>query len=379
MPPSGESIARVRLARSLPRLLALPLLLIAAGVALPATGLLLVGGITGLAMAGGGAFLVLLGLLAAAIPLSVRVHVEQSVVGVSWMFGRQIHLLTPGSLTRIHLRGEGASRLRGGFGFGWALGRAVLRDQEEIHVVRLAGTESVILIPTARGRLAIATSDEQHLIEMLTAAAQARAQAAEELLESAQPAEEQEELAAPGAEAFDPRLLTGIERELYEEWLVRQQAQVMEDAARAGQAPSPADQLTVAPIPDPVPVVEPRRMFKRPSWASRRVGASAMISMPAAPGRARALPIRRPRPSWLLPLIPLAAAGAAWAVGVYVGEMPENGSDGARLTALALVLAGPATTIAAIMARTWWPRISGVVVTGGLVASVFIGRSLLAL
>lgn len=376
MPRSGEAIARVRLARSMPRLLALPLLLVAAGVALPATGLLLVGGITGLAMAGAGAFVVLLAILAAAIPLSVGVHVEQSVVRVSWMFGRQVHLLTPGSLTRIHLRGEGASRLRGGFGFGWALGRAVLRDQEEIHVVRLAPTESVILIPTARGRLAIATSDEQHLIETLTAAAQARARAAEELLESA-PAEE--ELPAPGAEEFDPRLLTGIERELYEEWIVRRQAQAMEDAARAAQAPAPTAAPIDAPITDPVPVIEPRRIFRRPSWASRRAEAPRMTSARAAPGRVRALPISRPRPSWLLPIIPLAAAGAAWAVGVYVGEMPQTGSDGARLTALALVLAGPGTTIAAIMARTWWPRISGVVVTGGLVASVFIGRSLLTL
>ena len=377
MPPSGESIARVRLARSLPRLLALPLLLIAAGVALPAIGLLLVGGIIGLAMAGGGAFLVLLGLLAAAVPLSVGVHVEQSVVRVTWMFGRQVHLLTPGSLTRIHLRGEGASRLRGGFGFGWALGRAVLREQEEIHVVRLAPTESVILIPTARGRLAIATSDEQHLIETLTSAAQARARAAEEVLESA-PADE-EELPAPGAEEFDPRLLTGIERELYEEWVVRRQAQAMKDAAGAALEPAASDVPIVAPTPDPVPVAEPRRIFRRPSWASRRARAPSMISVRAASGRVRALPISRPRPSWLLPIIPLAAAGAAWAIGVYVGEMPQTGSDGARLTALALVLAGPATTIAAIMARTWWPRISGVVVTGGLVASVFIGRSLLAL
>lgn len=378
MPPGGDSIARVRLARSLPRLLALPFLLVAAGVALPVTGLLVVGGGIGLVMAGGGAFMILLGLLAAAIPLSVRVHVEQSVVRVSWLFGRQVHLLTQGSLTRIHLRGHGASRLRGGFGFGWALGRALLREQEEIHVVRLAPTESVILIPTARGRLAIATSDEPHLVETLTAAAHARERAAEELLESAPPAAELGEPPAVATEEFDPRLLTGIERELYEEWLVRQQAQAMEDAATTALDPDPADR-PLALVPGPASLAEGRRIFKRPSWASRREGPSGMMSMPAAPGRARALPIRRPRPSWLLPVIPLAAAGAAWAVGVYVGEMPESGSDGARLTALALVLAGPATTIAAIMARTWWPRISGVVVAGGLVASVFIGRSLLSL
>ena len=97
------------------------------------------------------------------------------------------------------------------------------------------------------------------------------------------------------------------------------------------------------------------------------------------PERVRAIPISRPRPSWLLPLVPLVAAGAAWAAGAYLGRMPELGSDGARLTALALVLAGPGTSIGALMARAWWPRTVGVVVTGGLAASVLIGRALLPL
>jgi hypothetical protein len=64
---------------------------------------------------------------------------------------------------------------------------------------------------------------------------------------------------------------------------------------------------------------------------------------------------------------------------MFVGELPDSGSPVARLTALALVLAGPGTTIGAIMTRTWWPRISGVVVVAGLAASIFIGRSLLVL
>ena len=58
--------------------------------------------------------------------------------------------------------------------------------------------------------------------------------------------------------------------------------------------------------------------------------------------------------------------------------MPQAGTDLARLTSLALVLAGPATSVGAIMAMAWWPRLVGVVVTGGLAASVFIGRALLA-
>lgn len=372
-----QPVVPVRLARSLPRLLAVPLIAIAAAVALAAEGFLVVGGVPGLAVAGGGAVLALLGVLGAAVPLSVRVHVGESVVRVSWLFGRRVYLLTPGELTRVHLHGEGASPLRSGFRFGWALGPAVLRNVEEIHVVRLAPTETVILIPTARGRLAIASSDERHLIETLTHAARARARS-EELMESAQQAAV-EPLPEPGDEAFDPRLLTGIERALYEEGLALERARA---AMVVTPEPAAASPEPVAPIhtePEPVPSAEPRRIFRRPSWARRRAGAPALVSLPAVPAVVRALPIRRPRPSWVLPLVPLAAAGAAWAAGVYFGEMPASGSDGARLTALALVLAGPGTAIGAIMARTWWPRIAGVVVAGGLAACILIGRSLLPL
>jgi hypothetical protein len=381
MAARDESIGEVRLARSLPRVLALPLLVIAAGVALAVSGVVLVGGVPGLAMAGAGALLGVVGVVLAAMPLSVRVHVEESVVRVRWLFGRQVHLLTAGSLTRIHLRGEGASRLTGGFGFGWSLGRAVLRDQEPVHVVRLAPTESVILIPTARGRLAIASSDEQHLIETLTHAAQARART-EELLEvapTAPPAAAAvERVPQPGDPDFDPRLLSGIERALYEEWLLREQADAMAALREGLDADTePIAEPSRDPMPDAVtPAAEPGPAIRRPSWARRREGAPAMIPMPTVPGRVRALP-RRPRRSWLLPVVPLAAAGAAWAVGVFAGEMPSTGSDSARLTALALVLAGPGTAIGAIMARTWWPRIAGVVVAGGLASSIFIGRSLI--
>ena len=383
MPRDARTIARVRLARSLPRLLAAPLLAIALGAALVGTGLLLVGGTPGIAMAAGGAALGLLGLIGAAVPLSVRVHIEESIVRVRWLFGRRVYLLTPGSLTRVHLHGEGASPLRSGFRFGWALGPAVLRNVEEIHVVRLAPTETVILIPTARGRLAIATSDEQHLIEALTQAAHARARA-EEVAEAAAAPEPEAPEPSPtaGVEGFDPRLLTGIERSLYQESLARQEAE-----ARAAPAPSPEqpEPPSIEPPPEPIPPAEPRRIFRRPSWARRRPSGSSleMPAMPSpstavgVPGRARALPLRRPKPSWLLPLVPLAVAGAAWGAGVYLGRMPELGSDGARLTALALVLAGPGSTIGALMARTWWPRTVGVVVTGGVAASVFIGRALL--
>ena len=387
MARDGRRVDRVRLARSLPRLLAVPLLAILLGGVLVAMGLLLVGGTSGLAVAAGGIALSVIGLVGAAVPLSVRVVIEESIVRVSWLFGRRVYLLTPGSLTRVHLHGEGASPLRSGFRFGWALGPAILRNVEEIHVVRLARTETVILIPTARGRLAIATSDEQHLIDALTRAAQARARAEEAVQEA--PPEEAPALSAPaGVERLDPRLLTGIERRLSEE-AAELRAAMPAPAAPTSEAPE------IEPVTEATPAAPPRRIFRRPFWARRRpsdasLGMPAMAplvsasAIPAAtargtPGRVRRIPISRPRPGWLLPVVPLVAAGAAWTVGVYLGRVPELGSDSARLTALALVLAGPGTSIGALMARTWWPRTVGVVVTGGLAASVFIGRALLPL
>jgi hypothetical protein len=87
--------------------------------------------------------------------------------------------------------------------------------------------------------------------------------------------------------------------------------------------------------------------------------------------------IERPRATAAFILLPIAGAGVAWGIGLISGGMPEPTTDLGRLTALALVLAGPATSVGAIMARAWWPRIIGVVVAGGLAATVFIGRALL--
>ena len=393
MARGARPIARVRLARSYPRLLARPLLLLLAAGGLVASGVVLVPGAAGLALAAGGAVLGLLALLLAVAPFRVRVQVEESVVRVSSLFSRRVFLLTPGSLTRIHLRGEGASSLRTGFSLGWANGRATLREDEEVYVVRLAPTESVILVPTARGRLAIATSDEPHLIDALSRAARARARSEE--LEAAMAAEEAaaEEAAAiarrdPGAgppSELDPRLMTGIERSLYEGGVARDTAAGDAGAAALQDAPAPqGPALAAEPTPEIAAEPEPRGILRRPSWAQRRPG-SASGGLPALPSPATrtrpsvAFRVRRPRPSWLLPLVPLVAAGAAWGIAAAMDQMPMAGTASARLTALALILAGPATTIGAIMARAWWPRLVGVVVTGGLASTIFIGRSLLPL
>ena len=83
-----------------------------------------------------------------------------------------------------------------------------------------------------------------------------------------------------------------------------------------------------------------------------------------------------PIPSIAFVLLPLGVTLGLWGIALSLDRLPAGESDIGRVTALALVVAGPGTSIAALMARTWWPRLVGVVVTSGLAATVFIGRAL---
>jgi hypothetical protein len=74
--------------------------------------------------------------------------------------------------------------------------------------------------------------------------------------------------------------------------------------------------------------------------------------------------------------LPLLAAGAVWGAGDLLGQLPEAGTDELRQVTLAVVLAGPATSIGALMARVWWPRLIGVVVTSGLAALLIAARAM---
>jgi hypothetical protein len=354
MPRRVPPIARIRLARSLPRLLAWPLLVTGTGVLAAATwragsfGT----GLGGVVFAALGGVLVLIGLLAAVVLLSIRVEIQEAAVRLSWLGGERIYVLTPGPVTRVRLRGPGASRLRPRIGvFGWAIGSARLRDEEEIHVVRLARTPTAILVPTERGRLAVAAADEDQLLDALSRAARARRRL-EELAAtpSPEPVPEPEPEPAPAAEPaqnlpppvveVEPQVLTGIERALLEQQLADARAEAGAEGAPIEAEPPEAERATTAERPE-------------------------------------GLALRGPRPSVVFVLLPLLGAGAAWAVGIASGTYPQPGTDAGRLIGLALVLAGPATSVGAIMARTWWPRLVGVVVSGGLVASAFIGRALL--
>jgi hypothetical protein len=354
MPSQVEPIARIRLSRSLPRLLALPALALLVGGGTIAGGLILLTGPAGIAMAVAGGLLILLALAAVVVVLSIRLEVEEAAVRLRWLGGERIYALSPGPVTRVRLTGESASKLRGGRRLlGGQLGGARLRDDERIEVVRLAPTPTAILVPTDRGRLAIAAADEAALLDALSRAARAR----QRLDEAAREAEPVEEAAAPVAEPVievDPVIMTGIERALFERRLAEERI--------AAEAAADAERIAA-------------------EEAARRAEAEAAARAEAEPAaeperRGRSLPIRRPPPSAVLVLLPLAGAGAALGIGVTLGRMPDPGTDLWRLTALALVLAGPAATIGAIMARVWWPRLVGVVVAGGLAGAVFVGRAL---
>ncbi len=357
MPHRIPPIARIRLARSAPRLLAAPLLVGIAGAAAIGVGLTVVG-IAGIALAVLGGLLVIGAIGGAAVLLSVRLDVEESAVGLSWLGGERIYPLSPGPVTRVRLRGASASRLRARTGaLGWALGPARLRGEEEIEVVRLAATPTAILVPTERGRLAISAANDDRLLDALSRAARAR-QRLEALAERLPaPRDEVDQPAEPDISAPaepEKRPLTGIERMLLEERLAAEH-----EAAAAAGVPLPEPAM---PAPTPVAISAPAvRTEKAPR---RRL-------------RLRRPTLRPPRPALAFVVLPLVGAALAWGAGIAGGRMPEAGTDLARLTSLALVLAGPATSVGAVMALAWWPRLVSVVVAGGLAASVLIGRALI--
>jgi hypothetical protein len=369
------SIARVKLARSFPRLLAVPFILFgAAGAGIAAGVLGLIPSPASIAIIAIGGALGAIGLALMVTLLSVRLDVEESAVHVSWIGGSRLFVLSPGPVTRVRLRGANASRLRVRSGaFGWSLGRAVLRGEEPIHIVRLAPTATAILVPTDHGRLAIAPARDQDLLDALSQAARARQQLKAQAREAAEPVETAAEAIEPqpvgpppavAAVEMPERPLTGIERALLEQQLA--QAAAAAELAGMGEA-SEVDAQAVAEVepvePEPVPIA----------------AAPAAPAVKARPVRERRrIRLGQPGARAAFVLLPMFGAGLAWGVGVATGNMPQSGTDLARLTSLALVMAGPATSVGAVMAMAWWPRLVGVVVTGGLVASVFIGRALIA-
>ena len=378
-------IARIRLARSWPRILTVPSLLVAASVAAIVAGfLLLPDGVIRYAAAAAAALPALGGLLLALRLGTMRVDVEEAAVRVRWAGGSRTYALVPGPVTRVRLRGDQASSLRARTGIlGWQVGSARLRREEAIEVVRLAPTRTAILVPTDRGRLALAAASEPQLLDALSRAARARKRL--EGLVGREPhgddgddgsdvgnAEDPGE--APGSAAggapdavVEPpsHILTGIERAMLDERLARERLEVESVGRTEAEVVALAEARATAQAEAEATA---RRETKRADAADEADHDS---------GPAEAMP-RVPRiPSVAFVLLPIVATLAVWAAALTLERLPEPTTEAGRLTALALVLSGPATSVGAIMARAWWPRLVGVVVTSGLAAAVFVGRSLL--
>lgn len=388
MPDETMSIARIRLARDLTRLLALPLLLLLLAVA-GAVGAALLGGLAGLALAAESAVIAIGAFALILLPLSVRVYVEVGGLRVRSLTGTRRYQLVRGPVTRVAVTGPGRGVLRSGHPIlGWSNGRAVLRGEEEVTLVRLARTPTVILVPTDQGRLGVAAASEMDLLEALGAAARVQQRLDEvsgrvtAAFHAAIPDLEERRRAAraagaPVAEAAEPaepsvaepeRFLTGIERARLEERLAaaREAALLAAEAERqaALEATAAGEALAAGPARPTVGwTVEAEAPRTGPSLARQRIRATWTRPAWATDARLRVLVTI----GWAA--IPLVASIVTWAVTTSSGLVPLD-----RQLSLALTLAGPAAALGVVIARTWWPRLTGLVTSGAVAALVIAAR-----
>jgi hypothetical protein len=400
MTGSTVPIAPIPLARSTGRLLTPPSILLLAGGVAVAGGVQL-GDLTGIGLVAAGLVVVALSIALATMLLSVRLDVEIATLRLRWLGGERRYTLVRGPVTRVALRGGEAARLQPRFGaLGWALGRARLRGNEIVDVVRLSPSASMILVPTDRGRVGVAPASEQQLLAALAAAARIQ-QRLDEVAGRARAftAPGQEEHAAAIVRAPEPpaialpistpseeapaamrRLLTGIERTLLEERLAADRAAALLAAEAERRAATDAARMVSfipeAPIGGAAPVtarvrVRRRGQWQRPAWMARRE-----LRRPVALER-RPFPVPRDRLlAYGLVVTPAVVAGAVWLAAAVNGRL-DMPVEQLRPVAVALLAAGPAGALAGLAAQTWFPRLVGLVAITALAALGLIGRGLL--
>jgi hypothetical protein len=377
------AIARIPLARSARRMLALPVLLLLIGVAAAVVGWLLLTDWARLGLVAAGGLLAVVAAYLALVTLSVRLEVEVSTLRLRRIGADQRFTLARGAVTRVPLRGEGAVRLRPGVGaMALGVGRARLRGEETIQLVRLAPAASLILVPTDGGRVGIAPGSEQQLIAALAAAARvqqrldqvaarARALPIDRVVEETPRAVAPRPAPPPRREPEAGRALTGIERVMLEERLAAERKAALaaaeeerrraaEEAARraamAAQAPA-----AVEPVPE-------RRQERRiPTVSLPR----PRLRLPSLGGVPRGTLLR-----YAVAAAPLALAAGVWAAAWLTGglELPDRE---ARLAAISLALAGPGAALGALLARAFFPRLLGLVAIAAVCSLVLVGRALL--
>jgi hypothetical protein len=383
VPEETLPIARVVLARDKRRILTLPLLLALTGLCAALAGLLL-GGIAEAAAVVGGAIAIAAAVLLAVVPLSLRMDVEVGGLRMRWLGGSRRFQLARGPVTRVALSGTSAGSIRSRMPvLGWSFGRATLRGDERIVLVRLARTSSVIVVPTDRGRLAIAAAAEGDLLEALGAAARVQQRldevggrvlaafpeglAALEEPAARPPSQEERE-----AEEAEQRFLTGIERAQLEARLAAaREAALMAAEAERRAAVAAAEAAAVDTAAESGPVAAEKRAPVRPNSARER--RAATWSRPAWATDARLHTLGTI--SWAL--LPLAASLVAW--GFAGTNQAIAGRDGtwSRLVALGLTLGGPAAALAVVAARAWWPKLTGLIAVGAVASLVLTARAVI--
>lgn len=377
-------ITVVRLARGRVRLFAAPAVLLVISAGLVAGGLL-AGGPAGISLVAIGALAALAAAYLVALVSSYRLQVEPGALKLRWLGGERRYKLMRGPVTRVVVRGAGAAALHPRFGaLGWAVGPAVLRGEESIELIRLSAAAAVIVVPTDRGRLAVAAHVESDLLAALTSAVRLQERLDQiasrrgtgssvvALPGPAQPAAPPLPVAPPPPVA--PRVLTGIERTLIEQRLAAERA-AAQGAAEAGLVAAAAD-VVAEPLPgaaaveaapaDDVPAERPsvrvarqreRAQWQRPGW----------LAVPGPASVAAALPVA----------LPLVGAAIAWMAVTFTGR-PVLPSAETRLLLVGLALVGPLGAIGALMARTWYPRLSGLVIASAIAGLAMLTRTILA-
>ena len=352
MAAGSQRLARIRLWRSVPALLAIPGAGSLAGlvvVAAAAFGGPVLAGWPGIALAAGGFGLLLTSVTLGASRVTLRLDVEVAGLRIHGLGFDRRYALVPGPVSRVTLRGRRSVpfRMEGG-ALSWGLASARLRGSERIDILHLGLPDTAILIPTDRGRLAVSPMSESTLLEALTAAVQLQRRLGQVVGD----ARARVSPPPPPAPA-PPRQLTGIERRLLEE---RQRS----EATQAdGWAPAEPD-MAVAEAPVAAPTLLP----VPPSETVVAITTSAQVVLV---GRRR-----RPAPPTIVPAFgagwlsggrlavvfgPLTAAAFAWLAAASAG-LTERPSTGDPL-GLALLLGGPLTALAAFVAFSSWPRLAG--------------------
>lgn len=371
-------ITSVRLARDRARLFVAPVVLVLVAAAAVFGGLQL-GGPGGISLVAVGALAALAAAYVVALVSSYRLLVEPGVLRLVWLGGERRYRLVRGPVTRVAVRGENAAALAPRFGaFGWAVGPAMLRGDEPIELIRLSRRPPLIVAPTDQGRLAIAAAVESDLLAAMTHAVRLQERLDEVALRRAAAAPPPAPEVAPRPVAPPaPRVLTGIERTLIEQRLAaeRSAALAAAEAELAGAAAAVVHEEQ--PEPEPTPALpetsedEAIRPVARPRVARRRERAQwqrpAWLAVPGPATVVAALPIA----------LPLIGAAIAWTAVTVTGR-PALPIAEARILLTALALIGPIGAAGGLIARTWYPRLGGLVMVSSVAALAMLTRTILA-